>query len=159
MWLNGDEDESMDVMSQQKQIEIIARGVCIQEGRILLCYGRKSGIAYLPGGHIDFGESGQRALEREMAEELGVESVAGRFIGCCEHCFVQDGEPHAEVNLLYALEVPSLNPDREPQAIEGWIGFMWQPLAQLDEVRFEPAALAAELREWVQAGKGHLVIG
>ncbi|MDD2600411.1 MAG: NUDIX domain-containing protein [Kiritimatiellae bacterium] len=144
-------------MSQQKQIEIIARGVCIREGQILLCYGRKSGIAYLPGGHIDFGESGQMALEREIAEELGLAARAGGFIGCCEHCFVQAGEPHAEVNLLYLLEVPELDPAHEPQAIEDWIGFLWQPLARINEIPFEPAALAAVLPEWIQSGHGHLV--
>ncbi|MFA7174974.1 MAG: NUDIX domain-containing protein [Kiritimatiellia bacterium] len=146
-------------MNQKKQIEIIARGVCIQAEQILLCYGRKSKIAYLPGGHIDFGESGQRALEREIVEELGLGARAGGFIGCCEHFFVQDGEPHAEVNLLYSLEVPELDPTHKPQAIEDWIGFMWQPLSRLNEVNFEPAALAAVLQEWLQSGHGHLVTG
>ena len=146
-------------MSHKNQVEIIARGVCVKEGQILLCYGRKSGIAYLPGGHIDFGESGQRALEREIEEEMGLDSQAGRFIGCCEHAFVQKGEPHAEVNLVYVLEVPSLDPTEKPQAVEDWIGFKWQPLDSIDESRFEPAALGAVLGEWLQNGNGHLVTG
>jgi len=146
-------------MNQKKQIEIIARGVCIKEGKILLCYGRNSGIAYLPGGHIDFGESGPKALEREIQEEMGLKSQAGRFIGCCEHCFMQNEEPHAEINLLYALDVPSLDPAKEPQAVEDWIGFLWQPVSEMDQIRFEPAAVASVLESWLITGGGHLVTG
>lgn len=146
-------------MSHKKQIEVIARGVCIKGGKILLCYGRKSGIAYLPGGHIDFGESGQQALEREMAEEMGLESKAGRFIGCCEHVFMQEGEPHAEINLVYLLDIPSLDPAEEPQAVEAWIGFMWQPLDWTSWIHFEPIALGAVIGDWVKRGGGHLVTG
>ncbi len=146
-------------MSQKKQIEIIARGVCIKDEKILLCYGRKSGIAYLPGGHIDFGESGQRALEREIMEEMGRDAKAGRLIGCCEHCFLQSGKPHAEINLVYALDVPSLDPASEPQAAEDWIGFIWQPVSQMAQIRFEPAALGSVIEEWLMTGRGHLVTG
>jgi 8-oxo-dGTP pyrophosphatase MutT (NUDIX family) len=146
-------------MSHKNQVEIIARGVCVKEGKILLCYGRKSGIAYLPGGHIDFGESGQQALEREIEEEMGLDSKAGRFIGCCEHAFRQQGEPHAEVNLVYQLDVPSLDVAEEPPAVEDWIGFKWQTLDRLAEIRFEPAALGAVIGEWLQNGGGHLITG
>jgi len=146
-------------MSKKNKVEVIARGVCIKCGKILLCYGRKSGVAYLPGGHIDFGESGQTALEREITEELGVKSNAGALIGCCEHGFLQSGEPHAEINLIYQLEIPDLEPEEQPQAVESWIGFMWQPLDKMADVHFEPAALSHEIEDWLTDGGGHLVTG
>jgi 8-oxo-dGTP pyrophosphatase MutT (NUDIX family) len=146
-------------MSKKKHVEIIARGVCVKDGKILLCFGRKSGIAYLPGGHIDFGESGTQALEREISEEMGLASKAGQFLGCCEHSFVQEGVPHAEVNLVYELDVPELDPAVEPQAVEEWIGFMWHPLETLAEARFEPAALAPRIAEWLTHPGGHLESG
>jgi 8-oxo-dGTP diphosphatase len=146
-------------MNERGCIEVIARGVCLKKSRVLLCYGRRSGIAYLPGGHIDFGESGRTALEREISEELAVSSTAGRFLGCCEHLFLQNGERHAEVNLVYELDVPALDPDEETRSAEEWIGFRWQPLERLAEIRFEPAALGGQLMQWLAQPGAHLESG
>ena len=53
-------------------IETIARGVCVQNGKVLLCRAKGGATTYLPGGHIEFGEKGCAALAREVREELGV---------------------------------------------------------------------------------------
>ena len=146
-------------MGKKKHIEIIARGVCVKNKKILLCFGRKSGIAYLPGGHIDFGENGRQALEREIDEEMGLTSEADQLLGCCEHWFMQDGERHAEINLVYKLDVDGVDPEKAPEAVESWIGFMWQPLKKLDDVNFEPAELGGCLMEWMAQPGGHLECG
>ena len=46
-------------------IETIARGVCVQNGKVLLCRAKGGATTYLPGGHIEFGEKGCAALARE----------------------------------------------------------------------------------------------
>ena len=50
-------------------IEVIARGVCVAGGRVLLCRAKGGSSTYLPGGHVEFGETGREALVREMREE------------------------------------------------------------------------------------------
>ena len=70
-------------------IENIARGVCISDGHVLLCRPKGGAYSYLPGGHIEFGETGREALVREIREELGVEASAGRFLGVVENSFMQ----------------------------------------------------------------------
>ena len=111
-------------------IETIARGVCIRDGMLLLCRAKGGSTTYLPGGHIEFGETGRQALVREVKEELGVEASAGRFMGVVENSFMQHGKPHAEVNLVYelALDAP------EPRALEDWIEFEWRPLSDLGDL-------------------------
>lgn len=137
-------------------IETIVRGVCIKDGLILLCKGKKSELTYLPGGHIDFGESAREALIREMMEELAYCGNVGRFLGCCEHQFVQDGEKKSEINLVFELTIPGLAAAPGPlEAQEDWISFLWHPLAELESSKMEPACLRAALTEWLEKPGGH----
>ena len=118
-------------------IETIARGVCVRDGKILLCRAKGGSTTYLPGGHIEFGETGRRALVREMAEETGLEVETGRFMGVVENSFLQHGKPHAEINLVY--EMTLVDADAAVSAKEDWIEFLWCPLSELEGARLLPA--------------------
>ena len=127
-------------------IETIARGVCVRDGKLLLCRAKGGSSTYLPGGHIEFGETGRQALVREVKEELGVASSTGAFLGVVENAFLQHGKPHAEINLVYELELengelPPLNSQ------EDWIEFEWCDLNRLDEANLLPPAFRS-LSEW-----------
>ena len=111
-------------------IEIIARGVCVQDGKILLCKAKGGATTYLPGGHVEFGETGRQALVREIKEELGLDAQAGAFLGVVENAFLQHGKPHAEINLVYALSLA----EGETTAQEDWIEFEWRALSNLDDL-------------------------
>lgn len=124
-------------------IETIARGVCVQDGKVLLCRAKGGATTYLPGGHIEFGEKGREALAREVREELGVESNVGELLGVVENAFVQHGRPHAEINLVYALTVP---PGTAATAQEDWIAFEWRDLADLDAANLLPAEMKKFLK-------------
>lgn len=113
-------------------IETIARGVCVQDGKILLCRAKGGKTTYLPGGHIEFGETGRQALVREIREEMGVESETGTFLGVVENSFLQHGKPHAEINLVYELKLAA---GANAVAKEDWIEFEWRDLSQgLDDL-------------------------
>ena len=112
-------------------IEIIARGVCVQDGKILLCKAKGGATTYLPGGHVEFGETGRQALVREVKEEMGVDAETGAFLGVVENAFQQHGKPHAEINLVYELKLPVAT---AACAREDWIEFEWRDLAHLDDL-------------------------
>ena len=156
-------------------IETIARGVCVKGGRLLLCRAKGGKSTYLPGGHIEFGETGREALVREVKEELGVESSTGAFLGVVENAFLQHGKPHAEINLVYELELGTGNGERLArrlvrqslrgggslgegggtgngelpvlQSQEDWIEFEWCDLNRLDEANLLPEAFRT-LSSW-----------
>jgi len=120
-------------------IETIARGVCVVDGKVLLCRGKGAQSTYLPGGHIEFGEKGREALEREMMEETGCRSRAGRLLGVVENSFLQKGERHCEINLVYELEL--LADPSEATAKEDWIEFEWRPVDGIGGANLLPAEM------------------
>lgn len=122
-------------------IETIARGVCTVGGRLLLCRAKGGKSTYLPGGHIEFGETGREALEREMKEETGLETRAGAFLGVVENKFMQHGRPHAEINLVYELKLA--DESAEVSAKEDWIEFEWCAPGDIDAANILPEAFRA----------------
>lgn len=119
-------------------IETIARGIAVRDGKILLCKAKGGTSTYLPGGHIELGETGREALIREIKEETGLDSTAGRFLGVVENSFVQKGKKHSEINLVYELELES--PDGTVSAAEDWIEFEWRELSDIDAANLLPEA-------------------
>ncbi|MBO7721364.1 MAG: 16S rRNA (cytidine(1402)-2'-O)-methyltransferase [Kiritimatiellae bacterium] len=122
-------------------IETIARGVCIVGDKILLCRAKGSKTTYLPGGHIEFGETGRTALIREIQEEMGVASTAGKFLGVVENSFLQHGRRHCEINLVYEL---TLADHTVIESQEDWIGFEWCPLDRIHTAHLLPANILSE---------------
>lgn len=142
-------------------IENIVRGVCVVDGHVLLCRPKKGGYTYLPGGHIEFGETSRTALMREMKEETGLDATVGDFLGVVESQFEQHGKKHCEISLVYRLilgacphaigacphvDERGLSPrigGLSPQlptvvAQEDWIDFAWCPIEKLDEMNLLP---------------------
>ena len=128
-------------------IETIARGVCVKDGKLLLCRAKGGTSTYLPGGHVEFGETGRAALVREVKEELGVDSAAGAFLGALENSFMQNGKPHAEINLVYALELAEGTDAGSLRSQEDWIEFAWHDLKDLDSANLLPEGFRA-LAAW-----------
>lgn len=63
---------------------IVAAGVVSQNGKIMLCQRKPSdrlGLKWeFPGGKLEIGETPQQALERELREELDIETRTGRIL-------------------------------------------------------------------------------
>ncbi len=76
-----------------------------ERGQYLLHRSRdslKDETFYRPlGGGIEFHESGQAALEREIHEEVGLEVQAGPLAASLENIFTYEGTPGHEMVLLY----------------------------------------------------------
>lgn len=132
-------------MNGERHIETIARGVCIADGKVLLCLPKDRSYAYLPGGHIEFGETGREALVREMKEETGLDATAGELVDVVESSFVQKGERHCEINLVYRMSLAERDLGRT-ESREDWICFEWVPRERLGDVNLLPPEMKTCIR-------------
>lgn len=132
-----------DAMSERKHrhIEVIARGVCVVEGRVLLCHSKGAGNTYLPGGHVEFGETSRESLRREIMEEMGKDSKVGRFLGAVENSFTQRGRRHCEVNMVHEVSISGVSPARKPESCEDYIEFLWAKTGELRKHRLLPLSM------------------
>ena len=123
------------------KIEIIARALILKENQILLCKTIGDRHYFLPGGHLNFGESAQRALSREIQEELGAKSEIGSLIEVCEHIYRKRGRKHHEINLIFEVKVGKINPKGKEKKLK----FYLKDLKEFKKIYFLPKDLKEAL--------------
>ncbi len=142
-----------------KHIEVIARGVCIRADHILVCRNVAVGYCYLPGGHVEFGETSQEALARELVEEAGVKTLVGKLFGVDECRFEQKGKqgkskPRHEFNLLYEVELLPRGTRLVPvPSLEAHITFEWLKVSDLKSANFKPESARLRVEKLLPRGK------
>jgi 8-oxo-dGTP diphosphatase len=97
-----------------------------QQGRLLLIrrkYPPYQGQYALPGGFVDYGETVEAAVQRELEEETGIRTGTGRLVG------------------VYSA------PDRDPRRHNVSVAFLMQPSPQ-QPVGGDDAASAAYVDDW-----------
>jgi TDG/mug DNA glycosylase family protein len=131
------------------------RALIVDAGeRILLVQFRNpaSGATWwaTPGGGIDPGETHERALRRELREELGLEEFElGPLVWEHESTFPWDGRLLHQENSVYLVRIDALEPRPSVDLRqEGVAGFRWwssDDLAATDE-RLTPPGFAERVR-------------
>lgn len=140
-------------MSEQT-IEVITRAIIADNAqkKILFC-APKGDLSpeyfYLPGGHIEFGETVKSALIRELYEETGADASEAEFLfaGAHENIFSQGNNPHHEVNIYFEVrgvfsgneDIPSLEED---------IFFRWLSVEDIQNFPILPAGIKHFLFGW-----------
>lgn len=130
-------------------IELLSRGVLVHNNKILLTHSKKKKHMFLPGGHVEFGESARAALIREIEEETGITVQVVSFIAAVEHQWQGEKHQHCEINLIFRVTSTDLSSQKAPESREPNIAFLWHLLHDLTSINLQPSVLRKKLLQWV----------
>ena len=123
------------------KIELLARAVIVKNDRVLIAHSIGASNTFLPGGHVQRGESMKIALVRELEEELGKQAEVGMYLGAVEHTWLDDAGMHHEINHCFSVDLPGLHADNTIESHEPYLEFFWVKLTELHGSNLEPAPL------------------
>jgi 8-oxo-dGTP diphosphatase len=131
---------------------LVAAGIVFDDDKVLVTQ-RKAGSHLagaweFPGGKVEPGEDPREALARELAEEIGVDAVAGDIVEVTFHRY-----PEKAVLLLFYEA--TLRPGSPPPRAIDIAALRWAGPDELDESQFPPADVAVlrKVRDRLRAAR------
>lgn len=131
-------------------IELIVRGIIVQDEKILLCKNLEQGFYYLPGGHVERGEFPEQAFKREMLEELGKNTQNIKKIAETKNSFVEKGKECSEVAHIYLAVLENYE---NIKSLESHIAFEWIPIEKFNSIDFKPHKAIEDIFKSIEANK------
>ena len=125
-------------------IRLIAAAVIRSGDRLLVWEDRDAAsgevVAVPLAGGVEFGETGEQAIRRELIEEIRAEAASVVYLGTLEDIFEWEGRRRHEVFLVYDVELAdrSLYERAQLQVVEDdgeTYPARWQPLSDFDGTR------------------------
>lgn len=140
----------------KNNIHVLSRAVIIDQNHILLCrtLDLEIGFYFLPGGHVEHGESVEISLVRELVEETGAECKIKRFLGCLEYSFEPGHNSichNHEYNFIFEVESEILKVGYKVPRLEAHIELIWWPLSDLTNIDFRAEPLRELIPQWLKS--------
>lgn len=127
-------------------IELIVRVVIKRDECILLCKPVDKEYFYLPGGHVEFGDTLEETLYKELSEETAIEKNEIENITLVSHLeqvYGENEQKRHELNMIYAV---GLVTDKEITSQEDHITFSWVPVSEIENAYILPADIKQFLK-------------
>jgi len=131
----------------KNKFEIRVRAVIEKDGKVLFCKNRDKAKDYyfLPGGHVEFGETAKDALVRELKEELIISIKDVFLIGGAEDIFTKEtGEKHHGINLFFSVLFDNVR----DKSKEDEIDFFFLTKKEMLKEKVFPVVLPEAILKW-----------
>lgn len=134
---------------EAKNFEVCVRAIILHKNKVLVCWNKKGKHYFFPGGHVDFEESAEQALKRELKEELHISVRKFEFIGTVENIYIEDRQKHHEINLVFSAKVDKIKTCSK----ENHIGFELIDVKKFSKTKIYPIALKKAILKWLKDKK------
>ena len=94
------------------------------------------GMLSPPGGFLDFGESGEEAVAREIREETGLVVTIVGYLGSFPNRYAYRGITYPTLDLFFLCRVPSFDGAAALEEVESVVVVPWQDVKR-EEIAFE----------------------
>ena len=131
-------------------IHVIARAVVIIDDLVLLAHCKGASNTFLPGGHIEYGETAIAAVKREVIEEFKLQLEIIRYLGTIEHAYYNNEMLEHEVNLCFLGSLPNLKTADTIESKEDHLEFCWVSVNELAKHNLMPFPLQRLIPELVK---------
>ncbi|WP_347332989.1 NUDIX hydrolase [Marinimicrobium locisalis] len=120
--------------------------VIIHDDHVLIHRSEKDDFWALPGGRVEFFESSEDTIAREIFEELGVETLTRRLLWHVENFFEYTDKKYHEVSNYFLAELladPNIVPEKDFPGVEVDLDliYRWVPVSKLSEYVIKPVFL------------------
>jgi 8-oxo-dGTP diphosphatase len=139
-----------------KNIEICVRAIIRSKERILVCWHKEKKYYFFPGGHVDFGETAEAALVRELKEELDIAVRKLSFIGIIENIYIEKRDKHKEhrgkhheINLAFSVSAKKV----KDKSLEDHIDFFFLDNKKFKKEKVLPISLQKSVIKWLKDKK------
>lgn len=138
---------------QKDYIRVVVRGIILVEGCILIARCKGATTTFLPGGHVEFGESLPVALARELLEEVGLDVQVSHYLGMVEHQWLDSDRQRHQINHIFAVSLPSVNVPLPLESHEDHLEFLWVQPSKLSMHNLLPSPLIELVKHFINGDR------
>jgi 8-oxo-dGTP pyrophosphatase MutT (NUDIX family) len=139
-------DENFKDDRENNYFHILARGIIIDGDYILVAHAKNADNTFLPGGHLEFYENLKQTLKREIKEEIGMDCIVDKYIGCIESQW-NDNEIQLTENNIYNQSVDhifiinGIDKNMEIKSKEKHLDFYWIKINETEKYNLLPYSM------------------
>ena len=139
-------NNDLKIYMNDYKFKVRVAGIIISDNYLLV--ESYSDVAYtLPGGHIEINETSERAIKRELEEELNINIEIEKFVGLIENFFVniKNEKTHC-LDFFYKCSIKiddynNFEMDEIDHGIKMHHSYKWIKIDELDKYNLKPNTL------------------